>query len=509
MAYPFFPVSQTSSTLTQIAIQALAGQGEYGVVSEIAREYDVSRAKVYELREDARAALEDTFDDTVPTAFQLNLTPQDIIRSIIALRVVGPNSVRDIVALLPILFGEQWSWSYGTVWQILHEAEIQAEKFLAQVNLSGIFNVALDEMFSQGKPVFGGIDLDSQYLFQLQKHPSRTGADWADSLKKLCKKQHLNPKRVVKDAGTGLAKGVTEAWPMAEQRDDLFHAVLLMGKESYHLERRAYGAINTLYEKQAKRACAPEGKRHKLGQEVRRARERAEAAIERYDRFEALRREATLVLELSDPGSGRLHSGEEVVATLNRVSEEMKSLGGKRIAKVARYLKNRAPGLARYLDDLGRRLEEVTEAAGGAEVVEAVTRAYQASLNAHRRCSAWERKARKQELSDATSHLLAITGGEPDRMMRGLKTVLPILQQKYRASSAIENLNSVLRPYLVVHKDVSQGFLHLFQFYWNTRIREWGRGKNTSAYEQLTGEQVDDWLTLLGYPPSQKFAAAA
>ncbi len=78
-----------------------------------------------------------------------------------------------------------------------------------------------------------------------------------------------------------------------------------------------------------------------------------------------------------------------------------------------------------------------------------------------------------------------------------------------RASSAIENLNSVLRPYLVVQKSAGQGFLNLFRFYWNTRTREWGPGKGSSPYEALTGRRVADWLTLLGYPPSEAMAAAA
>jgi hypothetical protein len=83
------------------------------------------------------------------------------------------------------------------------------------------------------------------------------------------------------------------------------------------------------------------------------------------------------------------------------------------------------------------------------------------------------------------------------------------LEQRYRASSAIENLNSVLRPYLVVQKNVQQGFLNLFRFFWNMRKREWGKGRGTSPYEELTGNRVDDWLTLLGYLPSERFAIAA
>ena len=73
----------------------------------------------------------------------------------------------------------------------------------------------------------------------------------------------------------------------------------------------------------------------------------------------------------------------------------------------------------------------------------------------------------------------------------------------------IENLNSVLRPCLVVQKHAELGFLNLFQDYWSTRKRQWGRWKGTSAHELLTGEKVADWLSMLGYPPNVEAAAAA
>ena len=41
--------------------------------------------------------------------------------------------------------------------------------------------------------------------------------------------------------------------------------------------------------------------------------------------------------------------------------------------------------------------------------------------------------------------------------------------QRHRASSAIEGFNAALRPYLYVHKGVTQGFLELFRAYFNLR----------------------------------------
>ena len=272
----------------------------------------------------------------------------------------------------------------------------------------------------------------------------------------------------------------------------------------------ATGSVLVSAEVEAKNAKARnERERRSTGQKLRKARSNSARAIEKFDRFEQLRTEAKRVLDLTDRGSGRLRTSQEIVETLSRVADEMQALKTSRIVKVAKYLRNRAPGLGRYLFDLSRRLEEVTEQAGGQMVVEAAVRVYQACLDVRRGGPAWDLDARTQELSDATANLIEVTDHDPAHLGRALDLVISVLVKRYRASSAIENLNSVLRPYLVVQKIAQQGFLDLFSFFWNTRTRQWGRGKGTSAYEQLTGEKVDDWLTLLGYPPSDAFSSAS
>ncbi|NOY25608.1 MAG: hypothetical protein GXP62_07015, partial [Oligoflexia bacterium] len=243
MTQPRQPLHPSSAS--QIAALALVAQGEYGVVTDLAREHGIRRQGVYDLRERARVALETEFmpaESEVVDSFSLALTPADIERAVVALRVVTPASIRDIVEVLPILYGT--AWSYGKVWSVLHDAEQRAAAVQDQVDLSGIDSIALDEMFSQGRPVLAGIDLDTQYLFQLEVHDSRSGETWAKSLGKLRDRQGLSPKRVVKDAGTGLGAGVRECWPSIAENDDLFHAVYMMGRLAYHLERGGYRAIN-------------------------------------------------------------------------------------------------------------------------------------------------------------------------------------------------------------------------------------------------------------------------
>lgn len=497
-----------------LAARALAGQGRYGTVTTLAREHGVSRKKVYKLMGLASEALTSAFAvagvDAGLRVFTREFTEADIERTIVALRVVTPSSIRDIEAMLPIVYG--FGWSYGKIWSVLRRAEQRARAFLDLVDLAAIETVALDEMFSQGKPVLAGIDLDTRYLFLLKVHPSRSGEAWAEALSPLRDRQGLVPRSVVKDAGSGLARGVELSWSGAEQRDDLFHAVYRMGKEAYRLERRAYAAIGKEYEledrlRRAEVKLNGKTERRSLSQKLYRARVHATRAIERYDAFERLRTEIGRVLDLADRGSGKLRTSSEVIEVLTRAGKEMQALKG-RSRKVGVYIVHRAAGLGRYLDTLAARLAQVPAEVGDRAAIEATVRLYQAELDNRRGGPARDRKARERELQTATLHLLQIVEGDPGRLRRLIDAVVPVLDQRHRASSAIENLNSVLRPYLVVQKHAEQGFLDLFRFYWNTRERRWGRRKGTSAYEGLTGVVVKDWLTMLGFPPGASLVEA-
>lgn len=511
MTRPLSVLPPTSAQ--QIAIAALARQGQYGVVAGLARDHGIGRRRVYQLRDRGAAALEEEFaeqadaDEAADRAFTLQVTEADIARTVIALRVVTPSSIRDEVAMLPIIYGT--GWSFGKIQAVLVQAEQHAAAFNAQVDLSQITHVALDEMFSQGFPVLGGIDIDAGFLFLLEKCPSRTGAEWTEVLGGLQHDQGFAPRVVVKDAGEAMAKAVGTCFPEAEQRDDLFHALYLMGQVAHHFERRAYATIAQADELERKRRSArSEPERRSLGQQVRIAREHTEGAVARYDRFELARREAQRLLQLTDRGDGRLRAAAEVEVGLARVADAMHELGG-RARKVATYVRNRAAGLARHFEALRANLDTVAAQIGGQEVVDAVVRAWQASVEVGQGGPWWDRRARRQELDAAVGNLIEKLRRDPERLRDALGAVLPIIARRHRASSAIENLNSVLRPYLVVHKGVQQGFLDLFRFYWNTRIREWGPHKGTSAYEMLTGKRVADWLTLLRYAPGEVHAAAA
>ena len=185
-------------------------------------------------------------------------------------------------------------------------------------------------------------------------------------------------------------------------------------------------------------------------------------------------------------------------ALIEQVARRIESLGVGECAKLAKYLRNRGPGLALAQKSVLPRLEALAEP-WSAQAVSLACICWYLVRALHKRPA----RARYRALS---RHLLGAYGALHDQLGPAsaslLEAVEAVLHQRHRASSAIEGFNATLRPYLYVHKGATQGFLALFRAWFNLRTRRWGRHKGTSAHECLTGQPVYDWLTLLGYPPS-------
>jgi hypothetical protein len=78
-----------------------------------------------------------------------------------------------------------------------------------------------------------------------------------------------------------------------------------------------------------------------------------------------------------------------------------------------------------------------------------------------------------------------------------------------RASSAVENWHSILRPHLAVHRTLSPGLLALLMVWHNHRVFTRGARAGFSPL-QLSGipDAPTDWLVALGYPPARTTLAA-
>jgi hypothetical protein len=111
---------------------------------------------------------------------------------------------------------------------------------------------------------------------------------------------------------------------------------------------------------------------------------------------------------------------------------------------------------------------------------------------------AWQRRA---SLGPSTE---AVVAGLPEAWRQAARVLMATWDGAARASSAVENWHSILRPHLAVHRTLSAGLLALLAVWHNHRV--FARGAHAGASPvQLSGmvNAPTDWLVALGYPPAQ------
>jgi len=493
----------TTSQKVEFSAKAVADKTVYGKVSQLSQQYHLSRPTVYQTQKSIEQLLKTHYSqsESAHQAVTVAVDERQLQRAIIALRVIAPNSIRRIEDLLPIIY-PGINPSYGSIQSLLSEAETQAARVNATVDLSSIKHSALDEMYSQGSPVLAGIDLDSGYVHSLQLKSGRTGSDWADVLDE-GKQQGLDLSIVVKDAAVGIESGVNEVFPRAQQRDDCFHVLYDTNKVRRRLRSRAYNAIEYEYtqvKKLGKIRTKDQEKRKEQRERINRAKRESEKRIEQYDSFATANRLIRESMEYVDPDTGQRYTGDDVEKMMQTAADKLATIAHGDCQKLATYIRNRSAGIALAAQALSEQLERLDNHYT-AEHVDIACLIIRLADTLKTKTNLTRQNRPYRYLLGLYAQLThQLDGNKVDNL---LTTIKNLLEKRYRASSAIEGFNAALRPYLYVHKGVTQSFLELFRAYYNTRNRRWGRHKNTSAHECITGELVTDWLSMIGYPASQ------
>ncbi len=475
----------------------------HGAISSLADEYGVSRKTVYQIRDAATSALRAFVNpaDEPKLITTVGVDAAQLRRTIVALSCTAPVSIRAIEEQLPLIY-PGCSASYGYIQGVIVEAQQSAAQFNQNVCLAKIRNIAVDEMFSQGRPVLAGIDLDSGFLCSLSLEDSRDGDTWAAVLAQ-AKSQGMSPESVVKDGATGIAKGVTMAFPDTQQRDDAFHALYITGKAVRKAERKAYRYIEkeaSAFKELRQTAMADEGEYQKAIEKAAGYAHKCQRFVDEYDSAARGLRYLHAALGSVCFISGELMSEQMAVERLTLAVACLRQNSNTDCHDAARYLENRFQGLTLATAALYNTLQGLK----GKYSQEQLELACRLIENKRRFCklNTWQKSEVVQEMAYCYHQLRR--GVHPDETDKFLESIEELLSTRHRASSAIEGFNATLRSYLYVRKGVNQGFLDLFQAWHNLRERRWGKHKGTSAYQSLTGKAVADWLSILGFPPSKQ-----
>lgn len=475
----------------QLALDALAGQP----ILHLAQQHQVSRKFVYQQLDIALDAVEQAFatrpDEKEKVLFYLPVTKAWIRQFVLALVLIGHSSLRAVVEILRDLF--DYSISLGTVHNIVQHAVATAELLNEQQDLSTIRIGAHDELFQASDPVLVGVDAHSTYCYLLSPEEHRDGETWGVRLLELAERG-FDPEATIADFGTGLRKGQKLALPKTPCRGDVFHPVRDFQTLVTHQEARAYEAIAHLEDLRKKQARFEKRNGHKdrkLVNPTTAAASVAEQAISLADDVGTLLQwlRQDILAVAGPPHATRRMLYDWVVDELRSREKDCP-----RIGSIRQQLANHRDDLLAFVEELDDDLRNLAdhlqiplELVRTALLVEQLDRS----------------SPTRQQLEESLQRQL---GGKYG-LLHG--AVAQVDFQVVRASSVIENLNSRLRSYFFLRKQVGPDYLKLLQFYLNHRRftrSEHPQRVGKSPRELLTGQEHAHWLELLGY---QRFHQAA
>ena len=468
-----------------LAIQVLAGTE---TVSELAREHEVSRKFLYQQVHTAQQALDSAFAPVLRSEevlFYLPVTKSWLRQLVLALVFICHSSTRGVVELLRDLF--DFRISLGTVHNIVHSPVAQARRINQQYDLSTIVIGLLDEIFQARDPVLVGVDAQSTFCFLLSPEEHRDADTWGVRLLELVD-QGFAPQATIADFGSGLRAGHQEVLPEVPCRGDVFHALYHTGPLVRYLENRAYEAMNVcakLERKQATTARRRGCKDQSLATKLSYARPAEAKAIVLADEVALLARWLRDdILSVAGPEYAIRRDLLDFVVAELRARE---SACPQRIGPVRTLLENQRDNLLAFAVELDRELA-------------ALAQEWQISVATAREIlqvqslPTWDPKRWRREAA-----LRATLRG---RYHGVCAEVQDLSDRIVRASSLVENLNSRLRSYFFLRRQLGKDYLTLLQFFLNHRryLRSEDPSRvGKSPAELLTGEPHAHWLELLGY----------
>lgn len=310
--------------------------------------------------------------------------------------------------------------------------------------------------------------------------------------------KHLAPfdrlEFAISDAAGGIAKAVSQL--AQARRDDPQAPALEHGLDVFHTTMEAKRVLaqhwrmtEATWEK-AEAADREVARSKQQGIDARgparsahAAWSRATAALERIERLEVAWGRAHAALDLFR-ADGQLNDRSHARA---EIAEALKSLGGSDWSKLRNFLND--PRSLSFLDRMQRRLELAEPDAGVREAM----------------AWRWWLVHRRAACSEPLIRLVRALGR--DRKLnqdeqRSYERVSAVLGDTFRASSAVECMNSVLRMQQSRHKRMTQPMLDLKRLYWNSHEFRSGPRKKACPYQVLgLGLPTYDFWTLLQADP--------
>jgi hypothetical protein len=492
--------------------------GSHGDVTRRAREWDVSRQRLYRDHAAAVAALTGAAWQQEKEQLQRRLRQREeqcaaLERRLRQAVVVDRDKQQEFAGvaqavgvslptcrtLLEVLLGER-APKVSTLGRWTKAAGVKAGALLTVLDAftyGRVEQAVADEIYTK-KPVLMVVEPESLCWVSGRLVGSASGDEWSAELGRLPKLQ-----QVTRDAGKGLGKGVAEVnarraaagqAAVADQLDH-FHTLREGGRAVRHAQRQANGALTAV-----DRAEAEQAQRQRHGQttqgthqRVRACWAKAERAADTWQSYDEAWRHVQAAVQLVTP-EGELNTRARAEAAL---AAALPQLPDADFAKAKRLLQQ--PQTLTYLDEVQRKLQALPVAAAvrDAAVRQETLRQRPQLLQGNGAAAAALRGVLL-----VCAVILAKAGVAGRQAIEGVRS---IFRTTWRASSLVECLNSAVRMQQARHRKMSQGLLDLKRLYWNTHTFRTGRRRGSSPYQRLglpwpTGLR---WWDLLKWSPEQ------
>ncbi len=473
----------TAEQRSQWISQLLVPEPPHGLLSQLSRTHQVSRQTLYRWKAKGAQALQAALGPK-----QKSEPPQRAVQEqVLTLLIEAHASYRNIQVCLRKLCGIHMS--VGSIARIVQEAGQRAQSWLSQQRASNPRALALDEQYSsqRGEAYLNIIDVHSSQVWATLPPVAVDGESWTLVWWYL-HEQGILCDRSVSDGGRAIHEALSQVQHLARHQRDIWHLLHTASQVQGRLDRALQQAQERLpiIQRQAERVAQGKKARGRtpqldVAQQERVIEQtRSVASAVRYLTQE-LRTLLDVVVRSPQPHVGGLNSSarqEEVqalLALLEEGGEQATPALPKELPSLGKQLRLALPHLLVFAADLDACHQRAYEQLGPQAV--------------HLIAWAWQRR---RWLGPTVSELL---DGFAPAWREEAQALLLAWERAVRASSAVENWHSIVRPHLAVHRTLSAGMLALLAVWHNHHGAPRGLQEGLSPLQRTGALQPEtDWL---------------
>jgi hypothetical protein len=474
-------------TRIDLVKRAWQGQGIYGKMTQLAREYRISRTFLYQMTWAAHHQLEILFSDSK----DLVQDPQPLLEPLmLLLRLEGTCSIPSLSSILT--YFQYQPNSVGYLSECFQTYGRALPSTLSMTESKVVFYLS-DEIFARHQPILVTIEAQSTAILKIQLASDRSAQTWKAHFEDLGE-HHFHSIGMASDRGVGLVAGYQSACQDARWVCDRFHAFQDLFDRRQQLERKAYAAIAKEDEAATTfHNAKSEAHLHKRLQRYEQAHHACEHAMARYDQLNLLLHLLRDALHLCAP-FGRLRTAQGVRSELTSLLSLIEEIEDAVLPKLLKSIRS-------HLDDIVAPFEQAASlhaellALLPQPIVDALVLAWH-----HEHLSHQSKAQQKRYHQHESQQWLDFSEGLLDTQFASFKAlVFEKLDAIVQSSSLVEMVNSLIRPYLNSSKGhITQETLNLIMFYHNHRRYKSGKRQGKAPIELLTGETLGaDWVDLL------------